>query len=143
MRRVLSSWLTSVGLLAPDQAEFMARMRAMEQRIRALEAEINVLKRKPKLAGAATMPAPNGNKRDGNAIAGEIISLAGNRFEMNTQLGMIKVTFAVDTKFECAAETAKGLLRNGEQVKVFGRKLASGDVVAQEIFIGASKEPKP
>ena len=147
MKRVLLSivvfWFTAASLLAQDRADLLARMRAMEERIRALEAEIKILERKPKPAGAAVIPPRKGNKSDGAFTSGEIISVTENGFVMNTQMGILKVTFSGDTKFECAAETAQEFLRKGEQVRVLGTKYPSGNVVAREILIGGPKQPKP
>ena len=89
------------------------------------------------------MKAHDPSQHKGKATEGEIVSVAGDRFEMKTATGNMTVTFSDKTKFEHGDQAAtKGHLKKGEHVSVIGTKLASGELVAREVLLGASGSHK-
>ena len=58
--------------------------------------------------------------------------------ELKTATGAITVTLNDKTKYEHGNQTVtKSHLQKGERVSVFGTKLATGELVAREVLIGA------
>ena len=76
------------------------------------------------------------SKHKGKPIKGEVVSLAGDRFEVKTANGTKTVAIVDGTKFERGDEpAAKADLRKGEHVTVVGTTLASGEFAAREVLI--------
>lgn len=81
------------------------------------------------------------SKHKGKPVQGEVVSSAGDRFEIKTEGGVIPVTFSSKTKFEHGNTTVdKTHVTKGVRVSVFGTKLPSGELVAREVLIGGSAE---
>ncbi len=81
--------------------------------------------------------AHDASKHKGKPVQGEVVSSAGDRFELKTETGVIPVTFSSKTKFEHGNATVdKTHVTKGTQVSVFGTKLPSGEMVAREVLIG-------
>jgi hypothetical protein len=75
------------------------------------------------------------SKHKGKGTKGEIVSIAGDRIELKTPSGAQTVTIDDKTKFEKGREpAAKADLKKGDQVTVFGTKLATGELVAREVL---------
>ena len=73
----------------------------------------------------------------GNLISGEIVSVAGDSFELKTKTGNLKVSFNSKTKFEHGSAAADpSHLKNGEPAGVIGTKLPTGELVAKEVVLG-------
>ena len=95
------------------------------------------------LIGPPLVKAHEPSKHKGKATEGEIVSLAGDRFEMKTATGNVTVTFSDKTKFEHGDQAAtKDHLKKGEHVSVIGTKLPTGELVAREVLLGASGSHK-
>lgn len=95
------------------------------------------------LAAIALLPvslsAHDASKHKGKAVSGEIVSIAGDQFEIKTASGVTKVTLNANTKFEHGDQAVdKSHLKQGEKVSVIGTRLATGDIVAKEVIIGAA-----
>ena len=89
---------------------------------------------------APSLKAHEPSKHKGKATEGEIVSVAGDRFEMKTATGNVTVTFSGKTKFEHGDQAAaKDHLKKGEHVSVFGTKLPTGELVAREVLLGDRK----
>src|SRR5438270_13974697 len=74
----------------------------------------------------------------GKSTDGEIVSVAGDKLELKTATGAITVTLNDKTKYEHGNQTVtKSHLQKGERMSVFGTKLATGELVAREVLIGA------
>ena len=83
--------------------------------------------------------AHDASKHKGKPVQGEVVSSAGDRFELKTETGVIPVTFSSKTKFEHGnVSVDKTHVTKGTHVSVFGTKLPSGAMVAREILIGSS-----
>ncbi|HYZ86575.1 MAG TPA: hypothetical protein VE621_19330 [Bryobacteraceae bacterium] len=81
--------------------------------------------------------AHDASKHKGKPVQGEVVSSAGDRFEVKTETGIIPVTFSSKTKFEHGDSTVdKTHVIKGVHVSVFGTKLPSGEIVAREVLIG-------
>jgi hypothetical protein len=91
----------------------------------------------------ALLAAPFASAHDaklhkGKGTEGEIVSLAAGKMELKTAAGPLTVTLPAKTKYEHGDKTVtKSHLQKGEQVTVFGTKLATGELVASEVLIGA------
>jgi hypothetical protein len=85
--------------------------------------------------------AHDASKHKGKPIKGEVVSTAGDRFEVKTESGLIPVTFSSKTKFEHGNATVdKTHVTKGTHVSVFGTKLPTGEMVAREVLIGTSSD---
>lgn len=83
--------------------------------------------------------AHDASKHKGKPIKGEVVSSAGDRFEVKTESGLVPVTFSSKAKFEHGNATVdKTHVKKGIHVSVFGTKLPSGEMVAREVLIGTS-----
>ena len=90
---------------------------------------------------SGAMLAHDASKHKGKPVQGEVVSSAGDRFEVKTATGVVPVTFSSKTKFEHGNATVdKTHVSKGAHVSVFGTKLPSGEIVAREILIGSSAE---
>jgi hypothetical protein len=88
----------------------------------------------------ATVMAHDPSLHKGKSVDGEVTSVTGDRFELKTASGTVPVTFSSKTKFEHGKATVdKSHLTTGQEVKVFGTKLPSGDLVAKEVLLGVSE----
>ena len=81
--------------------------------------------------------AHDASKHKGKSVQGEVVSSAGDGFQLKTETGVIPVTFSSKTKFEHGnAAVDKTHVKTGERLTVFGTKLPSGVLVAREVLIG-------
>lgn len=95
------------------------------------------------LSAPSIVKAHEPSKHKGKATRGEIVSVAGDRFEMKTDAGNVTVTFSSKTKFEHGDQAVtKEHLKKGEQVSLIGTKLPTGELVAREVILGASEAYK-
>src|SRR5262245_52865725 len=77
----------------------------------------------------------------GKATAGEIVSVSGDKIELKTAAGPVTVSLNDKTKYEHGNQAVdKSHLQKGERVSVFGTKLATGELVAREVVIGAAPD---
>jgi hypothetical protein len=84
--------------------------------------------------------AHDASKHKGKPIEGEVVSVAGDRFQLKTATGTVPVTFSSKTKFEHGkAMVDKTHVTKGGRITVFGTKLPSGEVVAREVLIGGAE----
>ena len=78
------------------------------------------------------------SKHKGKGTKGEIVSIANDRIELKTSAGVKTVTITDKTTFGRGSEKiSKADLKKGEQVTVFGTKLATGELVAQEVMLAS------
>lgn len=76
------------------------------------------------------------SKHKGKGTKGEIVSIANDRIELKTSAGVKAVTITDKTTFERGSEkVSKAALKKGDQVTVFGTKLATGELMAQEVML--------
>jgi hypothetical protein len=80
--------------------------------------------------------AHDASKHKGKATQGEVLSVSGDRIELKTATGTKTVTLTDQTKFEHGNKTmTREDLKKGDQVKVVGTTLASGEIVAREVLM--------
>ena len=78
------------------------------------------------------------SQHKGKGTKGEIVSIENDRIELKTSAGAKSVTITDKTTFERGSEKiSKADLKKGDQVTVFGTKLATGELVAQEIMLAS------
>lgn len=78
------------------------------------------------------------SKHKGKGTKGEIVSIANDRIELKTSGGAKTITITHKTTFERGSEkVSKAELKNGDQVTVFATKLATGELVAQEVLLAS------
>lgn len=84
-------------------------------------------------AGRAHDPSQHKEK----GVQGKIVSIADDRIELKTSAGAKTVTISDKTKVERGSnQVTKADLKKGDQITVFGTKLATGELVAREILLG-------
>lgn len=77
----------------------------------------------------------------GPKIEGKLLSLQGNKAEVQTKSQKVTVLLSAETKYELGAEgkpSTKTELKPGSDVMVHGHKLESGEFGATEIMINAA-----
>jgi hypothetical protein len=90
------------------------------------------------ILACGVLSAHDAKLHKGKATEGEIVSIAANKMELKTATGVVPVTLSAKTKYEHGDETVtKSHLKKGEHVSVFGTKLATGELVATEVVMGA------
>ncbi len=90
---------------------------------------------------SGSLVAHDASKHKGKPVQGEVVSSAGDRFELKTEAGVIPVTFSSKTKFEHGNATVdKAHVTKGAHASVFGTKLSSGEMVAREVLIGTGND---
>jgi hypothetical protein len=90
------------------------------------------------ILSCAVLNAHDAKLHKGKATEGEIVSIAATKMELKTATGVVPVTLSAKTKYEHGDETVtKSHLKKGEHVSVFGTKLATGELVATEVVMGA------
>jgi hypothetical protein len=92
------------------------------------------------LAGSVSiLMAHDAAEHKGTPTQGQIASVAADSFQVKTATGTVKVSFNKETKFEHGDDVVdKTHFTKGAKISVFGTKLASGEIVAKEILMGAS-----
>lgn len=91
------------------------------------------------LLAPLTAGAHDLSKHKGRQTKGEILSVSQDRFELKTSRGTQPVLLSEKPKIEKGDQPGSAAdLRKGEQVTVIGTTLASGELVAREVIIGAS-----
>lgn len=77
----------------------------------------------------------------GKSTVGTVTSITENALELQTGTGRMMVTFQPETKFERGDESVtRQAIHVGDQVTVFGTKLATGELVAREVLLAPSKK---
>jgi uncharacterized protein DUF5666 len=80
----------------------------------------------------------------GKATEGDIVSVEALKMTLKTPTGPLIVTLSDKTKYEHGSQTVtKSHLQTGGHVTVFGTKLATGELVATEVLLGAPAIPHP
>ena len=73
----------------------------------------------------------------GHPTEGQVASVSGQGFVLDTEKGIVTVTVVETTKIERGEEVvSQGAIRVGDHASVFGTKLESGELVAKQIIIG-------
>jgi RNase P/RNase MRP subunit p29 len=76
------------------------------------------------------------SKHKGKGVQGEIVSIDNDRIELKTSTGTKIVKLNDKTKLEHGSQKmAREDLKKGNQVKVIGTTLASGEIVAREVLM--------
>src|SRR5262245_3760075 len=95
------------------------------------------------------------SKHKGKGVQGEIVSIENDRIELKTSTGLKVVKLDDKTNLEHGNQKmAKEDLKKGNQIKVIGTTLASGEIVAREVLMtgaddhsarkgGAAKQKDP
>lgn len=79
----------------------------------------------------------------GAKVVGKVISVTGNRVEVETTSGTVAVTLYPETSYEqgdAGVDAAKVMLQPGQHVMVSGHKLESGDFAATGVMIDSDDE---
>ena len=82
----------------------------------------------------------------GPMIEGKLLSVQGEKAEVQTQTEKVTVLLSPDTKYETGAEgqvATKADLQAGCALMVYGHKLESGEFGATEVMIGAADRNEP
>lgn len=81
------------------------------------------------------------SKHKGKGVQGEIVSIENDRIELKTSTGTKIVKLNDKTKLEHGNQKmAKEALKKGNQVKIIGTTLASGEIVAREVLMTGSDD---
>ena len=91
------------------------------------------------LCGLSSVEAHDASLHKGKPTTGEVVSIAEQDVKLKTATGAITVTLRDETKFEQGDQTAtKDELKPGQQIRVFGTKLPTGELVAREVLLPAT-----
>lgn len=95
------------------------------------------------LIAPAGLQAHDASKHKGKGTAGEIISVADDRFALKSATGTVTVTLSQETRIEHGkAMVDRTHLLKGGKVTVFGAKLPGGELAAREIIISDPSSAK-
>jgi Domain of unknown function (DUF5666) len=93
------------------------------------------------ILACAILSAHDAKLHKGKATEGEIVSIAASTMQLKTAAGPVTVTLSAKTKYEHGDEAVtKTHLKKGDHVSVFGTKLATGELVATEVVMGAHED---
>ena|SRR5262245_26405269 len=88
------------------------------------------------LGAASVASAQDANLHKGKPTVGKVTSLADNSINLQTDEGQVTVTLQDKTTFERGDEPAAPQeIRQGDRLTVFGTKLPTGELVAQEVLL--------
>src|SRR2546427_7734077 len=89
--------------------------------------------------GTLAVPAAEAHvvrQHKGKPAQGTVTSISENRLELQTAKRKLTVTFQPNTNFERGDEKITWeAIQVGNQVRVFGTKLSSGELVAREVLL--------
>lgn len=74
----------------------------------------------------------------GPKVEGKVVSVNGDRLEVGTVGGVVAVTLSPNTTYELEMDGRKAersVLKDGQEVKVSGHRLGSGEFAASEVMI--------
>jgi hypothetical protein len=78
----------------------------------------------------------------GKPTTGKVVSIDDQAVKLKTATGTVMVTLGEETKFEQGKETVtREELKPGQQIRVFGTKLPTGELVAREVLLPATDSP--
>lgn len=76
------------------------------------------------------------------ATIGEVAAASADGLDLKTKTGIVKVKYSSKTKFELKQKPAdKAGVKVGERVGVIGTKLPTGEIMANEVILGAPAQP--
>lgn len=81
----------------------------------------------------------------GPKVEGKVVSVTGNRLEVEAAGGTMAVTLNPETKYEwgvAGEAAAMGMLEPGQHVMVSGHKLESGEFAAADVMIHTDADEK-
>ena len=88
------------------------------------------------LVSVSTTYAHDASLHKGKPTVGEVVSLAKNGLNLQTDAGTTTVTFQEKTTFERGdAQVSPQEIQQGDQLTVFGTKLPTGELVAREVLL--------
>lgn len=97
------------------------------------------------LAGVCGLPsveAHDASLHKGKPTTGEVVSVAEQDLKLKTATGTTTVTLRDETKFERGDQNVtKEELKPGQQIRVFGTKLPTGELVAREVLLPTVDSP--
>ena len=95
------------------------------------------------LAGSLStsmLSAHDSKLHKGKATDGEVVSVTGNTMVVKTAKGNVNVTLNKDTKYEMDEKAVDvSHFMKGSKVSVVGTKLATGELVAEEVMMTMAK----
>ena len=78
----------------------------------------------------------------GKPTAGKVVSIDDQALKLKTAAGMTTVTLGEKTKFERGKENVtREELKPGQEIRVFGTKLPTGELVAREVLLPETDSP--
>ena len=84
----------------------------------------------------SSVEAHDARLHKGKPTTGKVVSLDEQFLKLETATGTTTVTLREETKFERGNENvAREELKPGQQVRVFGTKLPTGELVAREVLL--------
>jgi len=84
----------------------------------------------------ASVEAHDARLHKGKPTTGEMVSLDEQALKLKTATGTTTVTLGEKTKFERGDKTVtREELKPGQQIRIFGTKLPTGELVAREVLL--------
>jgi uncharacterized protein DUF5666 len=78
----------------------------------------------------------------GKPTTGKVVAIDGQALKLKTATGTTTVTLGEKTKFERGKENVtREELKPGQQVRVFGTKLPTGELVARAVLLPETDSP--
>jgi len=90
------------------------------------------------LCSLSSVEAHDASLHKGKPTTGEVVSIAEQDLKLKTATGTTTVTLKDETKFERGDQTVtREELKPGQQIRVFGTKLPTGELMAREVLLPA------
>ena len=90
--------------------------------------------------GTTMLSAHDSKLHKGKATDGEVVSIEGSKMVVKTAKGNVNVTLNKDTKYEMDEKAVDmSHFMKGSKVSVVGTKLATGELVAEEVMMTMAK----
>jgi hypothetical protein len=90
----------------------------------------------------SSVEAHDARLHKGKPTTGEVVSLDEQALKLKTATGTTTVTLGEETKFERGDKTVtREELKPGQQIRIFGTKLPTGELVAREVLLPATDSP--
>jgi hypothetical protein len=90
----------------------------------------------------SSVEAHDARLHKGKPTTGKVISIDEEALKLKTATGTTTVTLGEETKYEQGDKTVtREELKPGQQIRIFGTKLPTGELVAREVLLPATDSP--
>ena len=90
----------------------------------------------------SSVEAHDARLHKGKPTTGKVISIDDQALKLKTATSTIMVTLGEETKFERRTKNVtREELKPGQQIRVFGTKLPTGELVAREVLLPVTDSP--